>query len=295
MEQNNYVIALDVGGSSVKSAIVANDGRLRDEPLTTPIDSRETADTILTTFTSIIKLYINELGTRSLLGVACGFPGPFEYDTGVSHIQGVAKYEAIYGLNIRQELQRRLGMADLDIRFRNDAEAAIVGEAVWGNGRGFARVIGVTLGTGIGSAFLIDGKPVFKGVGIPPSGWLYPQLFNGRQADDVFSIRGLLNALGDVGVEVDDIKQAADLARGNHRAARQVFAQFGRELGSFLSPWARSFRADLVLVLGGIANTFDLFNAELSLAISRDVLPGILAAKAPLLGAARLFFHLESG
>ena len=106
-------------------------------------------------------------------------------------IEGVEKYGAIHGVDIRADLQARLHLRDLPILFRNDAEAAVVGEARYGAGRDYRRLIGVTLGTGCGSAFLEDGLPVTKGPGVPPNGWLYPVLFRGIRADDLFSRRGL--------------------------------------------------------------------------------------------------------
>ncbi|MEZ4637552.1 MAG: ROK family protein [Caldilineaceae bacterium] len=96
-------------------------------------------------------------------------------------------------------------MLDLNVRFRNDAEAAIVGEARFGAGRGLHRLIGLTLGTGSGSAFLIGGVPQIGGPGVPPNGWIYPLLFEGTQADDVFSIRGLLGRCHAAEIAVDSV------------------------------------------------------------------------------------------
>jgi glucokinase len=289
--QRAGVVALDVGGTSVKSAVVVGDGQVIGEPQTTPIDTQGSADVILTALVRIIESYIRKLRDGRLLGVAFGFPGPFEYEAGISRIQGVAKFESIFGLNIRRELQHRLGMDNLAICFRNDAEAAIVGEALYGAGRPFTRLIGVTLGTGCGSAFLVNGQPVSTGAGVPPNGWLYPVPFRGQQADDVFSIRGLMNALQDAGVEVDTIKTAADVARQDNVAARRVFAQFGHHLGVFMSPWAEAFQAEAILLQGGITNAFDLFKVELTANLPVAVTQGELGAQAALHGAAALFLH----
>lgn len=280
------VIALDVGGSSIKSALLASGGRLIGQPLITPIDSTADAELILSTFVAIISSYPQD----DIMGVAFGFPGPFDYEAGISHITGIAKYEAIYGLNVRQALQIRLGR-ELPIRFRNDAEAAIVGEAHYGAGKSYRRLIGITLGTGCGSAFLVNGAPVTTGTGVPPQGWLYPIPFQGRQADDIFSIRGLLARLQMAGITAANIKQVAEFARLGDTTARQVFVNFGRDLGRFLLPFVQDFEADAVLVLGGIGLAFDLFGPSLSQLLPVPALPGRLGAEAALLGAAELFFR----
>jgi glucokinase len=289
------VIALDVGGTSVKSALVALGGHVIGEPAITPIDSAGEAEGILGTFVRIISTHFGQAQTSNVIGVALGFPGPFDYAAGICLIEGVEKYAAIYRVNMRDALRTRLNLGDLPILFRNDAEAAVVGEARYGAGREYRRLIGVTLGTGCGSAFLVDGLPVTSGPGIPPNGWLYPMLFHGLRADDVFSRRGLEARLRVAGVTERNIKAAAAAARAGDVDTRQVFEAFGADLGSFLNSRVVAFAAEAVLVLGQIAGAFDLFGPSLCQALSIPALPGERGPDAALLGAAELLpvsFHL---
>jgi glucokinase len=292
------VIALDVGGTSVKSALVAAGGHVIGKPAITSIDSSGEADNILGTFAQIISTHLGEIHTPNLLGVALGFPGPFDYAAGICLIEGVEKYAAIYRVNMRDALRARLNLGDLPILFRNDAEAAVVGEARYGAGRDYRRLIGVTLGTGCGSAFLVDGAPVTSGPGIPPNGWLYPILFRGLRADDVFSRRGLDARLQLAGVTERNVEAAAAAARAGDMGARQVFNTFGADLGSFLNSHVVAFAAEAVLVLGRIAGAFDLFGPSLCRALSIAALPGERGPDAALLGAADLLpirFHSPEG
>ena len=288
------VIALDVGGTSVKSALVAPGGHVIGEPAITPIDSVGEAEGILGSFVRIISTHLGQAQTSNVIGVAFGFPGPFDYEAGICLIQGVEKYGAIYNVNMRDALRTRLNLGNLPILFRNDAEAAVVGEARYGAGREYRRLIGVTLGTGCGSAFLVDGLPVTSGPGVPPNGWLYPMLFRGLRADDVFSRRGLEARLQAAGVTERNIKAAAVAARAGDVGARQVFETFGADLGTFLNSFAVAFTAEAVLVLGRIAGTIDLFGPPLRQALSVPSLPGERGSDAALLGAAELLpvrFH----
>jgi glucokinase len=286
------VIALDVGGTSVKSALVAPRGHVIGEPSITPIDSSSGADLILSTFAEIISTHLAQAQTSDILGVALGFPGPFDYPAGICLIEGVEKYGAIYGVDMRAAFRARVDLGGFPMLFRNDAEAAIVGEAHYGVGRDYRRLIGVTLGTGCGSAFLVDGVPVTSGPGVPPNGWLYPMLFRGLRADDVFSSRGLEARLQVASVTELNAKDAAAVARVGDVSARQVFEGFGANLGSFLNPFAVAFDADAVLVLGRIAGAMDLFGPPLRRALSLPALPGERGPDAALLGAADLlFFH----
>lgn len=290
--ERECVIALDVGGTSVKSALLEGPGRVRGELANTPIDSHAAADTIWSTLAEIIRRHAAEVGTAALAGVGIGFPGPFDYEAGISHIRGVEKYEAIFGLNVRDALRARLGFGDLPLLFRNDAEAAIVGEARYGSGRAYQRLIGVTLGTGMGSAFVVEGVPVKQGPGVPEGqGWLFPQLFGGERADDVFSTRGLAARLMRAGLATGRASEAAETARQGDPAARCAFEQFGADLGAFLSPFASTFGAHAVLALGGIANAFDLFGPAMAAASPVPVRPGELGVKAGLLGVGDLLYR----
>jgi glucokinase len=286
------VIALDVGGTSVKTALVAPGGHVIGEPAITPIDSAGEAEGILGTFARIISTHLGQAQTSNVIGLVLGFPGPFDYAAGICLIEGVEKYAAIYRVNMRDALRTRLNLGDLPILFRNDAEAAVVGEARYGAGLDYRRLIGVTLGTGCGSAFLVDGLPATSGPGVPPNGWLYPVLFHGLRADDVFSRRGLEARLQVAGVTERNVKAAATAARAGDVGARQVFNTFGADLGSFLNSHVVAFAAEAVLVLGRIASAFDLFGPSLCQALSVPGLPGERGPDAALLGAADLlFFH----
>ena len=182
-------------------------------------------------------------------------------------------------------------MPALPVVFRNDAEAAIIGEARYGAGGSYRRLIGITLGTGFGSAFVAYGASVSDEPGVPPNGWLYCVPFRGVPADEVFSTRGLLARLHAIDAMHDTIESFAEDARRGNTPIRQGFAQFGRDLGEFLTPAAAEFGAEAILVLGGIAGAIDLFGHALTDRLSVAVLAGQLGASAPLLGAAELLFE----
>lgn len=289
------VIALDVGGTSVKHAIVGDGGRLHTPPRVTAIDCNGTAEAILSALAGVVRGHAAEIPRDRLLGVTFGFPDPFDYARGVCLIVEQPKFRALYGIDLPSELRRRAGLGNAPIRFRNDAEAAVVGEARYGAGRGLRRLIGITLGTGLGSAFLADGVRVKAGPGVPPGeGLLWSAPYDDGIADDRFSKRGIEGRLKQAGVHASGVKEGADLARAGNAAAGRVFESFGAELGAFLAPWARGFRAEALLVLGRIAGAFDLFGPALARALPVPVFKGERMDDAALLGAADLLLNQNS-
>ncbi|MBN2470243.1 MAG: ROK family protein, partial [Anaerolineae bacterium] len=228
---------------------------------------------------------------EAFCGVGFGFPNPMQYPEGICLIKGQHKYDALYGVHIGQAIRARLPLGDFPLLFRNDAEAAIVGEAVYGAGRACRRLIGVTLGTGLGSAFVVDGVRQASGPGVPEEhdGFLWPLLVVGDQrADDVFSIRGLEGYLQRAGAQADSIREAAVFARQGDAPARAAFEQFGADLGAFLRPFVEAFQAEAVLSMGGISGALDVFGPALRAALPVPVLASQLGEEAALIGAADL-------
>jgi glucokinase len=269
------VAALDLGGSHVSAARVA----LRTA-------STEAGSASRTSFSP-------DAGREELLGALCGAaasiahdvallgvaaPGPFDYERGVCLVEGLGKLEAVYGVDLGRELRDALD-GGVTVTFLNDAEAFLLGEAWAGVARGHARVVGVTLGTGLGSAFLADGAIVADGPSVPPDGSLHLAPFRGAPVEDVISARALHARHG---------AAVAELAR---RREQRVFDELGADLGAFLAPWLDRFGASCLVVGGSIANAWDLFGPALERALAP--VPGLeVVARAanlddaPLLGAA---------
>lgn len=281
------VIALDVGGSSVKSALVAADQQIVGDVCVDVIQSGATANEILNTLATIIGSHLEKVNNAR--GVAFAFPGPFDYGQGICLIQNQAKYDALYGLNVGARLKKILRIPTLEMKYRNDAEAAILGEALYGAGRQYSRVLGLTLGTGLGSAYIAEGVLITEGAGVPPNGWLYSFPYGNQRADDVFSTRGLLRRLRERGVYATDIAFAIQLAEEDSAALSESFASFGADLGEFLEPFISDFRADVLLITGGIAEAWDRFVPTLIESLSVPVVRGVLGNHAALLGAAALY------
>jgi glucokinase len=220
-------------------------------------------------------------------GVAA--PGPFDYATGVCLVSH--KLPGLYGVDLRRELALALGLAGAAVSFLNDAEAFLLGEWWAGAARGHTRAIGVTLGTGLGSAFIGAGRIVRSGPGIPPDGELYRLAFRGAPVEETISRGALLARYSEDAVGRSDVEQIAERARAREPRARRVFEQLGAGLAEFLAPVVEAFAPTCVVVGGSIAHAWDLFEAPLTSALVGDgrliVTRAARIEDAPLLGAAR--------
>ena len=287
MMNSQPVLALDAGGSSIKSALVEKTQHVVGNVCIDTIHSQASAAEIFNTLAMIIRSHLQVCS--DLKEIAFAFPGPFDYEQGICLIQNQDKYDALYGLDISANLREILGSSYLEIRYRNDAEAAILGEALYGVGMPYSRLLGVSLGTGLGSAFIANGTCITEGPTVPEHGWLYSFLYGEQRADDLFSTRGLLARLRAYGIDAVNIESALNMADQNQQALADAFASFGADLGAFLTPFVSKFRAKAVLVTGGIAEAWEHFSPSLSRSLPIPARKGTLGNRAALLGAAALY------
>jgi glucokinase len=278
--------ALEIGGTHVSAGRV-DIGRSRLDPTSLrrfPLDARASGEEVLRTMVNAAMDLA--LPATARWGVAT--PGPFDYERGVSHIRGLGKLDALFGVDLRERLLQDLALARAEqVRFLNDAHAFVLGEWWAGAARGHARAIGVTLGTGLGSGFLADGEIVASGPLVPPEGRVDLAPFRGRAVEDSLSSRGITAAFGGAG----EVIEIARRAREGEADARAAFAGFGSGLGEFLDPWIVRFAPTCLVFGGSITRAWDLFGgafleASRAAASLDRCAPGERVDEAPLLGAA---------
>ncbi|MFO7882542.1 MAG: ROK family protein [Kosmotogaceae bacterium] len=299
-ERLKCALAIDVGGTSVKYALVDLSGKIiYNYPKSRPINSKGKREEILEGFISVLRELFNKADDKSIttLGISCGVPGPFDYNRGISLIKGLDKYNAIYGVNLKVEFRKRLGLLeDYPVLFEEDSSVFLRGEAWFGSAKNYRNIIGVTLGTGFGSAFMKNGKIVREGAGVPPLAWIGGLPYGDGLFDDYASKRGIERIFNKMCNRKLTVKNIAAEARAGNTCAKEVFKEIGKLIGSFLKPMVYDFKADCVVMGGQISNAFDLLEPSLKNELCKDERkPVVLKAKnlneSPLLGAAKLLFE----
>lgn len=273
---------LEVGGTHVTAALVdPADWSVRRSSRYC-LDADDAADALIDRFWRAGDALGAPAG--SVWGVA--MPDPFDYPRGIGQFEGVGKFAALRGVAVGAALSRRL---DGTVTFLNDADAFLLGEWVAGAARGSRRTAGITLGTGVGSAWLVDGSVVDPGT--PPGGRLHRMSVGGRPLEDTVSRRALRRAFAAAGGdEQADVREIAETARDRSRPAREVLDAAMTALGRVVGRCVSGFRADLLVIGGAMSASWDLFEPAFRSGASDTELPEMrLAAdpeNAPLVGAA---------
>ncbi|MCD6538885.1 ROK family protein [Candidatus Bathyarchaeota archaeon] len=300
-----YVVSLDVGGTFLKSAIIGSDGSILDGSIQkVPINSRGSSEEIIGTFTSTLKesMEMAESKRIEIMGIGIDTPGPFDYARGISLMGrglGQDKFSSIYGINLRDEFRKHLGLSkDFPIIFEPDSWAFLRGEAWVGAAKGYRRIIGITLGTGLGSAFMVDDEIVIGGRGVPGYGWLALLPFRDGVIEDRISRRGIIARYEELtgksagGLDVIDI---ARKAMDGDKISLQIFEEIGTILGKALKRICLDFRPECIVFGGQISKSYSLF--EESFKRQLGSIPGLKKIAqamwidySPLYGVARLLF-----
>jgi len=260
--KQNLAIGVDIGGSHISCAAVDLESFtiLNETRTDRAVDNRAEASKIIGVWVGALSDVINKIPPGSLKGIGFGMPGPFDYVKGISYIKGVAKYENLYGCNVNNAIADNLGFpGDFPVRFMNDVSTFAVGEALVGKAAKAERSMAVTLGTGFGSAFISNRIPIVDGPEVPKLGCVYHLPYGDNIADDYFSTRWFVGRYKKLtGRELNGVKEFAELA-ATDGIVTDLFTEFGTNLGIFLAPWLRKFKAEIVVVGGNISHAYSLF------------------------------------
>jgi fructokinase len=147
---DGFRIGVDLGGTKIEAAVLDRTGQLIFS-MRCPTPAQDYVATI-----EAIALLVEEAdraaGTRATVGL--GIPGAMSPATG--RVKN-ANSTWLNGRPLDRDLGQRLGRA---VRIANDANCFAVSEAIDGAARGASPVFGVILGTGVGGAIVIDGRPL---------------------------------------------------------------------------------------------------------------------------------------
>jgi glucokinase len=327
------VLVFDVGGSHISAAICAPHTYELHGIAHAPIPTEGFAHHAGSPESAFLR-FLHALAQRSatlanvalpsLAGASLAFPGPFDYRNGVSRM--THKHPTLLGLDLKTAIAHRFQWQPAQVRFVNDAAAFLLGEIGAGAAQGFARSIGITLGTGIGCAFAIgDHIAVPPAPGVPPGGEIWNLPYNGATVEDFVSTRFLRHQYQSLtGLEAE-VSSIAETAKGHHPCppedesgasapplppgakltdpyaahcrARQSFQDFGRHLGCALNQHAQPFHPGVIVLGGNISRASHLFLPATQKALAPNFAPKIaissLMDQAALAGAGVHWFTSE--
>ena len=246
------IAGVDIGGTHVTVCLmdISKGELLSSTMVRTYIEPTLAKEEIIQLWADAIRESYSKAGIPvGCIGIA--MPGPFDYEKGISYIRGLHKYEHLYGENVKDLLSTELGKMSSEILMMNDASAFLLGELSCGVGVGFHNMVGITLGTGLGSASFFNGKMHDEDL------WNMP--YKEGRAEDLISARWLMATYEKVTKEkVSGVKVIADRFDFD-KNAKKIFYEFGKNFGEVLVTKFYDQSPELIIIGGNIAKAWECF------------------------------------
>ncbi len=255
-------IGIDIGGTRTKLGLVDLEKGEVLETLISPTETKD-SDKFLETISSGIdqlKL-VAESKQSKVLGVGFGVTG-FVFDDGmVDSTYGFLEFMEDYPL--AEYIEK---YSSLSCRADNDARVVALGEALYGRGKGYNRVLVLTLGTGLGLGFVANGKfetnlPFAHMGGHISIGHTDFKCYCGKQGclESLVSATGIVDSAKRLGWEQKypnlplNVQTIFKAEQEGNEDAIQVVSEFLGNLKTGIDNYINLFAPDMVIIGGGVS------------------------------------------
>lgn len=147
-----YIIGIDLGGTQLRTGLATPDGAILHE-IRVPTRANDGPEAVVEQIVDgvqQVRAKVPEHGT--IAGIGIGSPGPLDPFQGIVFTQ--PNMVGWTDVPLRDMLKTRTG---LPVELGNDANAAVLGEWLYGGGKGTRNLVYVTISTGIGGGVIVDG------------------------------------------------------------------------------------------------------------------------------------------
>ncbi|MFT8319284.1 MAG: ROK family glucokinase [Bacillus sp. (in: firmicutes)] len=274
----NWVVGVDLGGTTVKIALLTLNGEII-ENWEIPTDNSDEGKNITKDIAKSVDEHLEKWNhaKSDVLGVGMGAPGPFDYETGI--IYNTVNLGWPDNFPLKERLETELG---LPVSIDNDANCAALGEMWKGAGAGCKDLVCVTLGTGVGGGVIVNGQIVQGAKGAAGEiGHLTAVVENGALCncgktgclETIASATGIVRLAKEMLIEemIDSelqillkkegtftAKDVFDAAKNNDKVAQDVIAFVASHLGLVLANIANTLNPQKIVLGGGVSKAGDV-------------------------------------
>src|SRR3984893_6831739 len=151
--ESRIVVGVDIGGTKVAAGLVNAKGEILAHNRTPMVTSGAPSDGLAAVSKAIGELFPDIASQNQIAAIGVCAPGPLNPDTGT--ILNPPNLTIWHNYPLAEEMRR---LYKGPVRVDHDANAAALAEAKWGAGRGYRNIFYATIGTGIGTGIIFDGR-----------------------------------------------------------------------------------------------------------------------------------------
>ena len=314
-----YVIGIDMGGTNTVSGIVEARGTVRDVDTIKTATYAHVEDYVDALCHSVICLMKRNDALDKIAGIGVGAPNA-NYFTG--EIEQAANLPWKGAIPLARMLNERL---HLPVAMTNDANAAAIGEMTYGAARGVKDFIMITLGTGVGSGVVANGRLIYGHDGnagelghiiVQRGGRLCGCGRRGcleaytsatglaRTAREYLELRDTPSSLRAIPMQDITSRDVYDAAIAGDMLAKEIFEYTGKILGEAFADFVAFTGPRMIVLFGGLARAGELLLQPTKKYMEANLLPfyrdrveivlsRLNEADAAILGAAALGWEAE--
>ncbi len=289
--EKQYVVGVDVGGQTSKIGVVNARGEILSRLVIRSDTYGTDANAYLSALADAIRECVIECGkTGEIRGVGVGAPNSNYYTGQISCAPNIL-WAADGTVEFSKILSENLG--GISVSLTNDANAAAIGEMTYGVARGMKNFIMITLGTGVGSGIVIDGKVVYGHDGNAGElGHTCVVRYNGRPCgcgktgclETYCSATGVARTAREM-LELTDEPLAAarrrdlsskavyEAAAEGDALAKKIFDYTGKMLGRSFADFVAFSSPEAIVLFGGLARAKEFFYEPMLESMNENLMP----------------------
>ncbi len=320
-DTTGLVVGIDVGGTKIMGGLSDLNGQVL-QYTTLPTEAQRGKDEVLNRIERVAREVMAGVDSSRIAGIGIGAPGPIDPFAGV--LYSPPNLPGMDGVPLRAMMQQRLG---IPVYLANDANAAAVGEYLFGVRERVKNMIYITVSTGIGGGVIIDGKLFVgsRGMGtevghmtieaegprcncgnigcleVLASGTAMARYGAALVAEGRAPILSELAEQRSTSVTARLVQEAAERGEAESQA---IFARAGFYIGVGIVNLLHLFNPQLVVIGGGVSHAGDLLFAPIRRVVEQRAMPTLregveitaaqLGDQVGLLGAIAIVLHEQA-
>ena len=252
-------IGIDLGGTNMRVGLT--DGSTLVNSVIEPCPSKEAEEVVI----NQLKRQIAQLMSEEVTSIGVGVPSVVDCQQGI--VYNVANIPSWKEVHLKEILEKEF---NVPVAVNNDANCFALGVWKYGEGKGTKDMVGLTMGTGIGSGIIINGE-LYNGVNTG-AGEIGSLPFKDADYEFYCSSRFFSELHGDTGANFGKRAQAGDAE------AIAVWNEFGENVGELIKAVLFTYAPEAIIIGGGIASAFSLFEAPMRASLESFPYPANVAA-----------------
>lgn len=309
-------IGIDVGGTNVKIALVDSDGKIGYSN-TIPTRAEMGYEYTINNMKQAIRDLMTEtkLSAKDIEGIGFGLPGQVDFKSGIVRL--ITNIPGWVEIPLAKMIEDEF---HIPTRIDNDVRCAALGELNFGAGKGCENLICITVGTGIGSGLIINGKLV-RGASNAAGeiGHIKLQMHDGPICGcgdtgclEAFASGPSIVAMAEEYIMGGKSTKYREMANGNDitpfivaeaakagdAVAKRIFTRMGEYIGIGMASVVNLLNPEKIIIGGGVADAGDILLNPLKETIKKramkiagetvEVVPAQLGNTAGVIGASLL-------